>query len=486
MTKTLRRCITAVLVLFPLCAVAQTYDFRAWIDSPEAYFATKAEREEWKKTVLVQADAERFIAEYWNKHGEQFKKDVHARIERADQMFPLLDVPGAKTAKGRVFIMLGAPSREQTDDRGSTEAMGLPETRNSGLNNSVERGAIQTQRWIYKHDRLPKEIAIPELVVRFQTDTGRGRQVIENIGQVEPYLAKVAEYYGNQAARATVAAAPAPAAATAITPSVPQAEDPLWKATEDLGGSFFDADAYISATEKPFYAVNFYLPQTAKSFADVKSALLVGLVKDASGKQIAAVREPVQLKNYGSSSDRYIDHSFALPPGKYSGAFALFTPEGTTMLANRHAEFTVPAPTETTISQLLPSAQVETFDKQLPLDPFTFVGTKYAVKGDHHFTTKDKIAFFTVIANPAGDQNPQLTMGVKILRDGKVLHRLPPEPAALTQTGPHTFLVGPAFDPGTFEPGQSQIEIQLKDLNAPKEADGSIKSYNARADFKVE
>jgi len=138
------------------------------------------------------------------------------------------------------------------------------------------------------------------------------------------------------------------------------------------------------------------------------------------------------------------------------------------------------------VSQLLPSAQVESFEKQFELDPFTFVATKYAVKGDHRFTAKDKISFFTVVSNPAGDQNPQLTMSVKILRDGKVIHRLPAEPAALTQTGPHTFLVGPAFDPGTFEPGQYTIEVQLKDLNAPKEADGSIKSYTTRADFKVE
>jgi GWxTD domain-containing protein len=486
MTKTLRRCITAVLVLFPLCALAQTYDFRAWIDSPEAYFATNAEREAWKKSVLTQADADRFIAEYWNKRGEQFKKDVRARIEAADQKFSLQDIPGAKTPKGRVWILLGSPSREQTDDRGSTEILGFGETRSIGQNNSVERGAIQTQRWIYKHDRLPKEIAMPEFVVRFQTDTGRGRQVIENIGQVEPYLHKVAEYYASHLATSVAAATPAPVATTTVAATVPQAEDPLWKATENLAGAFFDADSYISATEKPFYAVNFYLPQTAKAFADVKSVLLVGLVKDATGKQVAAIREPVQLKNYGSSSDRYVDHSFQLPPGKYSGAFALFTPEGTTMLANRHADFTVPAPTETTVSQLLPSAQVETFDKQLPFDPFTFVATKYAVKGDHHFTAKDKISFFTIISNPAGDQNPQLTMGVKILRDGKVLHRLPPEPASLTQTGPHTFLVGPAFDPGTFEAGQYQIEVQLKDLNAPKEADGSIKSYTARADFKVE
>jgi len=485
MIKTLRRCITAVLVLFPLCALAQTYDFQAWIDSPEAYFATNAEREAWKKSVFSQADADRFIAEYWNKRGEQFKKDVRARIERADQMFSLLDTPGAKTQKGRVWIMLGSPSREQSDDRGSTEILGFGETRSIGQNNSVERGAILTQRWIYKHDRLPKEISMPEFVVRFQTDTGRGRQVIENVGQVDPYLRKVAEYYGSHMATA-VAAAPAPVATTAVAAVVPQAEDPLWKATEDLGGAYFDADSYLSSKEKPFFAVNFYLPQAAKAFSDVKSVLLVGLVKDASGKQIAAVREPAQLKNYGSSSDRYIDHSFALPPGKYSGAFALFTPEGTTMLANRHADFTIPSPTETTVSQLLSSAQVDTFEKQFELDPFTFVATKYAVKGDHHFSAKDKISFFSVISNPAGDQNPQLTMGVKILRDGKVLHRLAPEAAALMQTGPHTFLVGPAFDPGTFEAGQYTIEVQLKDLNAPKEADGSIKTYNLRADFKVD
>jgi len=486
MTKTLRRWTSAVLMLFPLCAIAQTHDFHAWINSPDAYFATNEERDAWKN-VLTSGDADRFIEAYWKKRGEQFKKDVHSRIERADELFSLGETPGSRTEKGRVWMLLGAPSREQTDERGSTMVQGFLGT-GSMQNNSVERGAILTQRWIYKRDRLPPEIAIAELVIKFQTDTGRGHQVIENPGLVEPYLKKVAAYYTNRSLAVTAAPAAATASAAAVettAATTPGAEDPLWHAAENLAGSFFEADSYIAMNETPFYAVSFYLPQSATAFADVKSVLIVGLVKNAEGQQVAAVRKQVPVKSYGSSGDRFVDQSFALPPGKYSGSFALFTPEGTTLLANRRTEFAVQAANETTLSQLLPTAQIEDFQKQQPLDPFTFVAMKYAVKGDHRFTTKDKVAFFTVISNPPGDPSPSLTMSMKIFRDGKLLHRTPAEPAALTQTGPHTWLVGPAFDPGTFEAGQYAIEVQLKDLNAPKE-NASAKSYSSRTEFRVE
>ena len=480
------RLASALLLFFalPLLA-ADTPDFRAWINSPEAYFATNAERDEWAAKVHSKEDADRFIEEYWRKRGEQFKKDVRTRIEKADQLFGLAGKPGALTSKGRVWIMLGSPNREQSTRgnmiEGTAAAPGT--ARDQFQNSPLERGLVVTHRWIYQKDRLPKELNVPELIVIFQTNAARGHQTIENPGLIEPYLKRVAEYYVSRPLAAAIA--PAPAAPAEVTTGV-QAEDPLWNAQDNPAGTFFASDAYIAPNEKPFYAVSYYLPQSATAFADVKSVLMVGLVKNEAGQQVAAVREQLPLKPYGSTTDRYVDRSFALAPGKYTGSFALFTPEGTTLLANRRIDFEVPAPTATTVSQLMPTAQIDDIQKQQPLDPFTFVAMKYAVKGDHRFTLKDKVAFFTVISNPAGDTNPQLMMGMKIFRDGKLLHRIPPSPASLTQTGPHTWLVGPAFDPGTFEAGQYAIEVQLKDLNAPKESDAFAKGYLTRTEFRIE
>lgn len=468
-----------------LCAAtvmsAAEPDFRAWIKSPEAYFATNAEIDAWEK-VLTKADADKFIAEYWNRRGAAFKSAALTRIERADELFALSGRPGSQTPKGRVFIMLGSPTRE-TNARGNTLEPGfLPGVLQ---NNPIERGAILSTRWIYQKDRLPADLGVPELVVNFQTNQQRGHQTIENPGLIEPYLKRVAEYYVGKSLAASPAAA-APIAASSAVAAAPTADDPLWAAPESLGGAFFDAESYIAPNERPFYAVNFYLPKAVPAFKDIPSVLMVGLVKNAAGQQIAAVREQVPLRPYGTTGDRYVDRSFALPPGQYAGSFALFTPEGTTMLANRRVDFTVQAPTETAVSQLLPTADIVVSEKQLPLDPFTFVATKYAVKGDRRFSAKDKVGFFTVVSNPAGDAEPSMVMTMKISKNGQVLHRTPAEPAPLTQTGPHTWLVGPAFDPGTFDAGKYTIELQLKDLKAPKEANGSVKTYVAKTDFIVE
>src|SRR5207244_9391310 len=104
------------------------------------------------------------------------------------------------------------------------------------------------------------------------------------------------------------------------------AEDPLWKVQENLGGTFLTGETFISPTEEPFYAVSFFVPKGDAAFKDLKSVLFIGLVKNADGATAANLREQADLQAYGDSGDRYVDRSVALPPGKYEGMFALFTP----------------------------------------------------------------------------------------------------------------------------------------------------------------
>ncbi len=470
----MRLLFTSLLLISPLLLSAQT-NYREWIKSPEAYFATNEERDAWQR-VSSQAEADRFVAEFWRKRGEAFRKEVHGRIDRADDLFRLAGTRGSLTAKGRVWMILGSPSREQLGRSNTIEAS-LPGSLPGQLqNNSVERGAIATARWIYRKDRLPPEMAVPELVVSFQTNTARGHEVIENPGLVEPYLKRVVEYYATRRSLGGPATPSTPTAASST-------EDPLWKAPETLASVFFHGDGYIAAHGKPFYAVSFYVPRSATAFADLQSVLLVGLANNERGEPAASVRQLLPLLAYGSSGDRYVDRSFPLEPGSYSASFALFTPEGTTLLANRRLTFTLPAATDTYMSLLMPTAQIEAGEKQLPFDPFTFVATKYAVKGDHRFSVNDRIGFFTVISNPAGEPNPSLSMAMTISRDGKVLHRTTPAPASLTQTGPHTWLIGPLFEPGSFPPGQYRIEMQVTNT---ARSEAPAKSYMAGTDFRVE
>ncbi len=460
---------------------AQT-SLRDWINSPEAYFVTSEERALWDQTVSTDEKAKAFIDEYWQKRGDAFKREVMSRIEFADKQFGLGGIGGSRTAKGRIWMILGSPSSERTL-RGAPD-LSVPGGASLQNNTIEQRGRVTTQ-WVYRPERLPKEIGVPSLTVTFITDLARNFQNVDNLGQVEPALKKAAEFFARQHALAPTGREHAAAPAAPAAPGAPAGEDPLWKAQESAAGTFFTGEPYISPKEQAFYAVSFFVPKSAEPFAKLKSVLFVGLVKNAEGTTVANLREQADLAAYGDGGDRYVDRSVALPPGKYEGMFALFTPEGTTLLASRRAQLDVPALKATRASSVLLTSQIDTLEKQFEFDPFTFVAIKYAVKGNRQFRPAEKVGFFTVVANPSGDPEPSMTLRMIVSKDGKVLDRTPPEPAPLTQTGPHTWLIGTQFDANTFKPGHYSIEVQVRDMKADKASEAFTKGYVRTAEFDV-
>src|SRR6266851_7652399 len=87
----------ALLVLTGLAlaslAMAQLSKYKDWAKSPEAYFLTPSEREEWA-AVKSDEEAEKFIAGYWAKRDptpattqNEFKDGVMRRIAAADEQF---------------------------------------------------------------------------------------------------------------------------------------------------------------------------------------------------------------------------------------------------------------------------------------------------------------------------------------------------------------------------------------------------------------
>ena len=486
----LSRLFAAVLVAcaaVPLFAAApaappQPPSIRDWINSPQAYFVTAEERTQWDLTATSDAAAEQFIEAYWRKHGPQFKRDVMARLEFADAHFGFSGIPGSKTARGRVWMILGSPNTERAIHPGVTNTN--PDTA-FGTNNSIEQTGRTMLVWTYRPDHMPKGLDVPSLTVNFLRDMSHGYENIDNVGVVEPQLRKAAELFvaAHGAPAAEAMNVPQPVAAAAPTPV---AEDPLWKAQENLAGTYVTGEPFISPTEQPFYAVSFFVPKSDAAFANLKSVLFVGLVKNEQGATVANLRQQADLQAYGDTGDRYVDRSFGLPPGKYEGVFALFTPEGTTQLATRRAQFVVPDKSATQASRVLMTSQINELEKQMPLDPFTFVATKYAVKGSRRFRPTEKIGLFTVVANPAGDPAPSMTLKMTVSKDGKVIDKTPPEPAPLMQTGPHTWLIGTQFDPNTFKPGHYAIEVQVRDMKADKASDAFTKGYVSTAEFDVE
>lgn len=451
----------------------------SWITSPEAYYATPDELAKWKSEVVSPADAQRFIDEYWRKRGEGFRKEVHTRLEFADSKFGLGKTPGSQTAMGEVFMILGSPNEQKTTRGGTLRAPSAGPDPMAGRmqDSAIEQGANIINTWVYKKDRLPADLGIAELRVDFVTDVSRGKQVIDNSGNVIPFLRRAA---ANLSAKAMHAATAIPA-----TPSHPAGTDPLWNATPALNGAAFSGDAFVSPREEPFYALSFFIPKDATAFKEWKSVLAVSLIRDASGKEIVASREQAELRAYDDNGDRYTDRSFALAPGSYEGMFALYSPDGITLLSSNRETFEVAAADKPRASKLFLTSHIDTLDAQASLDPFTFVAQKYAVRGDRRFRPSDKIAFFTVITAD-GSSTPRLMQKLTLTRDGKVVADMPLEPAQPAQTGPKTFLIGVGFDPGSFKPGHYSVELQVHEYNAAAGSELRSQNYVLTNEFDVQ
>ncbi len=83
--------------------------YKNWGKSPEAYFLTSSEREQWKK-VRTDADAQNFILDYKATRGPDFEKMLADRIAVADKYFSSGETKGSETLRGKVVIVFGPPS----------------------------------------------------------------------------------------------------------------------------------------------------------------------------------------------------------------------------------------------------------------------------------------------------------------------------------------------------------------------------------------
>ena len=217
-------------------ALAQLSKYKDWAKSPEAYFLTPAERQEWSR-VTSDADAEKFIATYWARRDptpatpqNEFKDGVMRRIAAADEQFKLRRYNrGAESVRGRIFVTLGAPNRaSQTrpQDRvgGLVGDSGLPTGPEGGSGFGDGSTSAVTVNWTYDKNHFDPSWGIPEMRIRFSVDPLRGSDDMGKDAVVERAIATVAEksIVNPSGAGSPAAAAAAPPAAS-TQPAVPPA-----------------------------------------------------------------------------------------------------------------------------------------------------------------------------------------------------------------------------------------------------------------------
>ena len=90
--------------------------FKGWDNSPQGYFMTKAERQQWA-AVKTDVEAQAFVDHFLASRGAGFADEVASRADQADKHLTIgTKLPASKTLRGKLIILLGPPSGYDASD----------------------------------------------------------------------------------------------------------------------------------------------------------------------------------------------------------------------------------------------------------------------------------------------------------------------------------------------------------------------------------
>ena len=493
-------------------ALAQLSKYKDWAKSPEAYFLTPDERQEWSR-VTSDADAEKFIATYWARRDptpatpqNEFKDGVMRRIAAADEQFKLRRYNrGAESVRGRIFVMLGAPNRasqSRPQDRvgGLVGDSGLPTGPEGGSGFGEGSASAVTVNWTYDKNHFDPSWGIPEMRIRFSVDPLRGSDDMGKDAVVERAIATVAEKSivnpsgaGSPAAAAAAppaastqpavppaatgpaAVAPPPAPATAALPAASRSMLEALTKKKDEANPVFWGGSFNSIPGEGFYALQLYVPGDKAPAGAVKFG---GVVTSDSGQEAATYWEDATLADMktGSRSDKVFERSVVLPPGSYRGAFGLFSADGGTALASASATFRVQAkPADFSVSPLILANTLTPLTKRPgPTDAFVF-GVEKPIrvepKGNRLFAKEDSLWYFYTVWNP---KMPAASAEATAPKEAAAA----PAPAPAPGTTP-----APGV-PGTPAPAEPKPRIQAR-IGVLKDGQPAFAPLTAPAEMQV-
>jgi GWxTD domain-containing protein len=525
-------------------ATAQVSKYKDWPKSPEAYFLTPEERQEWAN-VGNDADAEQFIAAYWAKRSPDLRKEVQRRIAAADEQFKMLRQRGSESTRGHVYIVLGSPSRraqsrvagEATPDTGlgagsSAGRSGLP----GESPFSTTSGGQIIETWTYAKDKFDPALGIGELRARIVVDGQRGSDVAQNADEINRVLAKVAEKSivnpAGAPAGAPVATAPRvpavggsgpapapppPSAAGSLPAATRSALEPLLQTPKaDAGPAMFWGGPFRASSGEPFYALQFYFPGDKAPAGPVKFG---GVVASDAGGEAASFWEDAPLTDMktGAKTDKVFERSIVLPAGSYHGAFGIFPADGGTALETSSASFKLePKSSDFDVSPLILTNELKPQSKRPgPADPFIFgidKPIKVEPKANRSFSKEDSLWYFYAVSNPkqpesagsaapapapastpaagaaapaaADTAKPRIMQRIGVLRDGKPAFAPFTGPAEMQLLTSGYYASGSEIPLATFEPGYYTFTLNIRDLNAPRDS-APFKGLDRQADFVV-
>jgi GWxTD domain-containing protein len=477
-TARLRSGLGFVLILLALGTpgAAQSVD-EDWANSPEAYFLTKAEREDWKR--LDSRDSrEAFKNAYWLKRDptpgtakNEFRESVAARIETADKRWTIEGTRGARSSRGMVFIVFGSPSRSQEL---SAPRPAPPPPPSPGGPPAPPQGFMEgnetTEVWTWEPARSPQLLEVlrtPLLEVRFVVEPTRRTDRLQSPGLVNDYKELIANR--SIANPQMIAAADAPALEAPLSGMPPLPRDTLDAATRDVlssakppasnpeGISFGNLVTVLPGAPETF--VWFFVPSPLAEQAS--EPRFSGTVANAEGIEVASFSGPATPSPHFSTSARGAAflRRLPLPPGEYKGAFALTS--GGKTLASTAIPLSVPDTTRgNAVSSLILTSGAAPANPG-EASPFRAGEAVIPPRADALFSSGESLWYFVELVDPVDPASAKVEARLRRVGGSASGASTGTLPANLQSAGEKLYVLGLEMPLSDLTPGDYSLYVTL-------------------------
>jgi GWxTD domain-containing protein len=459
-----------------------------WAKSPEfIYLATPGEVQEWKG-VSTEAEADRFIARFWERRdpdpktpANEFRERFELLAAEADRRFALPGTRGALTERGKLLILLGPP-KLVARMQGSTfsSAFRPPRPGDTGsragaADTSFNEAVIQ---FTYEADQLPEWAGVKSLVASFFVDGATDPLVgPEDVRRLEALAAKLAiRDPGLREFPAAAAAGAVPGATTAPTPGgaprLPATPAAIAALDEAIAKEPFGAVTVLPLqprTGGPQLLVQLF----AEGLPAGEPARLAGLVKAKDGREVFRAEDAAEPRQ--ALGGVVVERSIPVTPGEYDVAFALLDASGAVTSTAKRSVTVRLTPGGLAASPLLLAVASLPADRASAGAPFVFGDRKFVARGDARFRKTDGISYFVRVYNPAVDPATKKALvrhRVRVLQKGQTpvdLEAAPDVPMTVWDASaglPYVDVAGVVVDDNVgdvFPPGDYTLQVTLED-----------------------
>jgi GWxTD domain-containing protein len=504
--RSVRFCAVAMLVLLQASSssAALSKDVADFAKGPAELLMTKEDKKEWK-AITTDDQAKAFIDLFWARRDptpgtpkNEFLLDFQERVVVANERFDSVNGPGAKSDRGKVFILMGSPTKIRRTAGPpatiQTGGRGFRPSTTSEMAGGVQ-GSSGKELWEYEQVKTAVVLGQPLVRIAFVDQYGTGEYNMERTAQtdVTALFESVARSFVKQpdltsvpVAAPSIPLAQPPAPLTSLTnDAYRSALAEARGATQSSGSLFVTYGEFITPEGEHFVPVHLYVPKTTGLMANA-SATFFGTVEKEGGEVVAVFEEPATLT--ASKDGVFFARSLELPPGKYRGSFGLAkdgAPVAASSVALVVSGLDKAAPG---VSALILTDNIYPLtEPQSPKDPFAFGGLKVVPKSDTTFRKTEELSYFFEVRNPGIDpatSQPKMTMKRSVTgtsADGKTVKMAGAAemmPLQESKGVPGHYVFGQAIPLSSFRPGSYTLSLKLTDLTLGQ-------SYELSGTFRV-